>query len=127
MQLLTQYGDMAEIWFDGRMDHIPGFGELIQKAQPHAGYMGGTVAGGANVRWVGTESGRPNYPTWSTASAYAKSGAGMAGGAVFNPAETDTTLYATDHWFYSPLPQFKIRSLEQLQDVSTTRLARTAA
>ena len=115
--LLTRYGDLAEVWFDGGMDHLPGFSDLIRKAQPHAGYFGGTVAGGANVRWVGTESGTPAYPVWSTAATYAAAGAGTPGGAIFNPAEVDTTLYAIDHWFWSPSPGFKIRSLAELVDV----------
>lgn len=42
-QLLTQYGDMAEVWFDGGMSNIPGFGELISSAQPRAGYFNGQV------------------------------------------------------------------------------------
>ena len=57
---------MAEVWFDGGMDNMqtlpPGaFADLISSAQPHAGYFGGTVDGGANVRWVGTEDGTPAY------------------------------------------------------------------
>lgn len=116
-ELLENYGSLAEIWFDGGMDKIPGFGALLAKTQPDAVYFGGSAEVPNAVRWVGTESGLPPYPIWSTNSATNVVGAGSPTGAVFNPAETDTTFYSIDHWFWSPDPQFKIRDMAELRDV----------
>ena len=124
-QLLTNYGEQAEVWFDGGMSVIPGFADLVLEKQPHAVYLNGvappSTKGGRtnNVRWVGTESGTPAHPVWSTTGKYGEAGAGapFPQGAVFDPAEVDTTLYSIDHWFWSNLTQFKIRSLEELQNI----------
>lgn len=115
--LLENYGALAEVWFDGGMDHIPGFSALLAKAQPHAAYMGGAASTPNNVRWVGTESGLPAYPIWSTDNALATVGPGVPNGTLFNPAETDTTFYSTDHWFWSPDPRFEIREMKALKAI----------
>ena len=115
-ELWTKYGELSEIWFDGGCS-VPGISDeinsMLKELQPHAVYFGG-CAGQNNIRWVGTESGVPNYPIWSTADNCA-SGQGTATGNVFCPAETDTTLQQSDHWFWRP--NFPIRSLEELQEV----------
>lgn len=115
-ELWTNYGQLAEIWFDGGCS-VPGVSDEINSAlltlQPHAVYFGG-CAKQNNIRWIGTELGEPSYPIWST-SENCKSGVGTADGNVFCPAESDTTLQVSDHWFWRP--SFTIRSLQNLKTV----------
>ena len=115
-ELWANYGELAEIWFDGGCS-VPGISENISKLlaelQPHAVYFGGCAENNI-IRWVGTESGSPGYPIWSTATNCA-AGLGDPNGNVFCPAETDTTLQEFDHWFWRS--NFPIRSLEELQEV----------
>ena len=67
-ELWTQYGELVEIWFDG------GFGEafqsvmktLLAKHQAQAVAFQGYGVSSNPTRWVGTESGLPSYPLWST-------------------------------------------------------------
>jgi len=65
-ELLSNYGDIAEVWFDGAYttDHPydwPGFYRLVRKLQPNA-----VIAiCGPDVRWVGNESGLGRETEWS--------------------------------------------------------------
>lgn len=117
-ELWTNYGELSEIWFDGGC-LVPGInktiGELLLSLQPHAVYFQGCSDGHRNViRWVGTESGEPTYPIWST-SPDCSFGQGSPKGDYFCPAETDTTLQEADNWFWRP--DFPIRNLSVLQQV----------
>lgn len=68
-ELLTEYGEINEVWFDGA-NPKPGIDQtyderawfdLIRKLQPDA-----TIAvGGPDVRWVGNESGLARESEWS--------------------------------------------------------------
>ena len=115
-ELWSNYGKLSEIWFDGGFS-VPGITNeilsMLTDLQPQAVYFNG-VANENNIRWVGTESGEPGYPIWSTAVNCA-SGLGDPNGNVFCPAETDTTLQDFDQWFWRP--DFPIRNLSVLQQV----------
>ena len=115
-ELWTNYGQLLEIWFDGGCS-VPGISDnisqLLEELQPHAVYFGG-CAKQNNLRWVGTESGTPGYPLWSTSKG-CSAGLGSSDGDVFCPAESDTTLQDFDHWFWRP--GFPIRTLSDLQTV----------
>ena len=103
-ELWSKYGDLSELWFDGGcIDGLEkNISNLTAKLQPHAVYFGGCSETN-NIRWVGTESGEPSYPIWSTSMATVGGctyGSGISNGTVFCPAETDTTLQLFDKWFY---------------------------
>lgn len=70
-ELLTNYGKISEVWFDGACGEGPngkkqvydwaGYYELIRRLQPNA-----IIANvGPDVRWVGTESGYGRETEWS--------------------------------------------------------------
>ena len=69
-EILTQYGEIDEVWFDGAAGNTakqelfdyPAFYDLIGKLQP-----GAVVAvGGRDVRWVGNEAGVARANEWAT-------------------------------------------------------------
>lgn len=74
-ELLTNYGEVAEVWFDGACGEGPNgkkqiydwaaYYDLIRKLQP-----GAVIAVmGPDVRWVGTESGYGRETEWSVVPA----------------------------------------------------------
>ena len=100
IELWKKYaGQLSEIWFDGG-DDLPGVNDALAKYQPQAVYFGGSMPDN-NLRWVGTESGEPQYPVWSRDNP-GSYGTGRPDGTVFMPAESDTTLSTGDVWFWKP-------------------------
>jgi alpha-L-fucosidase len=76
-ELLTSYGEVSEVWFDGACGEGPNgkrqiydweaFYSLIRRLQP-----GAVISGmGPDVRWVGTESGYGRETEWSVLPANA--------------------------------------------------------
>lgn len=59
-ELLSGYGDLVEVWFDGAT--ATSVGDLLQKYQPHAAVFQGPSA---TIRWVGNEDGFAPYPCWN--------------------------------------------------------------
>ena len=115
-EIWSKYGHLAELWFDGGCS-VPGINDqiadLADELQPHAVYFGG-CARQNNLRWVGTESGLPGYPLWSTAKDCAM-GLGSPDENIFCPAESDTVLQEPHQWFYRK--GFGIHSLAELQQI----------
>ncbi len=70
-ELLTGYGEIAEVWFDGacgegpsgkrQVYDWPSYYKLVRELQPEAVIFGM----GPDVRWVGTESGYGRETEWS--------------------------------------------------------------
>ena len=71
-ELLTQYGDIFCVWFDGACGEgpngkkqeydFPRYIELIRKYQPNAVIFNDA---GPDVRWVGNEAGTARYAEWA--------------------------------------------------------------
>ncbi|WP_157007470.1 alpha-L-fucosidase [Agromyces laixinhei] len=68
-EVLTQYGQVDEVWFDGAQGNTgkqefydyPAFYDLISSLQPNAV----VAVGGRDVRWVGNEHGTARHDEWA--------------------------------------------------------------
>ncbi len=141
-ELLTQYGPVHEVWFDGA-NPDPSVAEtydygawydLIRKLQPQAVIMGK----GPDVRWVGTESGYGRTTEWSVVPLPAapqqfrwpdmhgdlggrdqlKPGAHL----WWYPAETNVTMLANGQWFWAR--DKRPRPVTQLVDIFYSSIGR---
>ena len=112
-ELLTNYGPIAEVWFDGacgegpngkrQVYDWPSYYALIRKLQPDA-----LIAiSGPDVRWVGNESGVARETEWSVQT--------RGGKAVWYPAECDVSI--RPGWFYHASQDGKVKSLDHLLDI----------
>ncbi|MDO3679053.1 alpha-L-fucosidase [Paenibacillus ehimensis] len=123
-ELLTQYGPLVEVWFDGagsegREYDWPRIIALVKRHQPDAMIFN---MGAPTIRWVGNEDGVAPYPCWNTAETARVS---MFTEAAVNwlpetpawlPAECDVPI-RRNHWFWHPDDEARLLSLEELMDV----------
>ncbi|MBI2297330.1 MAG: alpha-L-fucosidase, partial [Armatimonadetes bacterium] len=107
MELLGNYGEVAEVWFDGAgsQDH-PFDWERIHRViyhhQPDA-----VCFNGPDVRWVGNEDGLAPNPCWNVVD--------DAGTPVYRPAECDVPLRGG--WFWHPDNEATRKSPAHLWDI----------
>jgi alpha-L-fucosidase len=141
-ELLTRYGPINEVWFDGANGEGPNgkrqqydwprFFGLVRKLQPDA-VMFSDV--GPDVRWCGNETGTAGDPNWSTIDPDAvpypgapvpdikeKLQHGDPSGSVWRPAEVDVSI--RPGWFYHPAEDDRVRSVENLVDLYFTSVGR---
>ncbi|MCM3260653.1 alpha-L-fucosidase [Paenibacillus lautus] len=123
-ELLTGYGPLVEVWFDGAgsqgreydWNRIIG---LIDKYQPDAMVFN---MGRPTIRWVGNEDGVAPYPCWNTATTARESMftsdmmTWMEGTPAWVPAECDVPIRKR-HWFWHPDDEASLRSLEEVLDI----------
>jgi alpha-L-fucosidase len=143
-ELLTRYGDIAEVWFDGANGEGPNgkrqaydwprVWALVRRLQPNAVMFSDA---GPDVRWCGNENGSAGDPNWSTVDPGAvpypgASGSGVAAalqhgdpnGAVWRPAECDVSI--RKGWFYHPADDERVKSIDDLTDLYFTSVGRNA-
>ncbi|MDA7777804.1 alpha-L-fucosidase [Flavobacteriaceae bacterium] len=140
-ELLTNYGEIFEVWFDGanggdgyygganeerRVDKKsyydwPTTIELVRSLQPQAVIFSDA---GPDIRWVGNEKGYANETTWSPIfrdSVYAgmpdfqRFASGQENGTHWVPAETDVSI--RPGWYYHPEQDNQVKSLSKLVDI----------
>lgn len=129
-ELLTHYGEVAEVWFDGYkakdakpMEYdYPGYFQLVRALQPNAVIFSDI---GPDVRWVGNEKGNASETNWSTidikegmqpgAVSPAYLNRGDPDGSLWMPAETDVSI--RPGWFYNPAHNTRIKSGKELVDI----------
>jgi len=116
-EVLTQYGEVSEVWFDGSC--VIEVGDILGKYAPKAMVFQGPHA---TLRWPGNEKGIAPYPTWQAVKKKdALTGVSTGrhsdpDGDVWLPMEMDTTLL--DHkWFWAPNTDHMIKSLDQLMKI----------
>ncbi|NLC58746.1 MAG: alpha-L-fucosidase [Armatimonadetes bacterium] len=119
-ELLSNYGPVAEVWFDGacgegpngkRQEYDwPSYYAVIRKLQPDA-----LIAiCGPDVRWVGNEDGVARETEWSVQPAPVGSRSAIDGKAWY-PAECDVSI--RPGWFWHAHEDDKVKSLAHLMDI----------
>jgi len=131
-ELLTRYGPLAEIWFDGangegpngrkQLYDWPRFWGVVRRLQPNAVIFSDA---GPDVRWCGNESGQAGDPNWSTVDPSIVTVPGATGdavipslqhgdpnGGVWRPAEADVSI--RPGWFYHASEDARVRSADNL-------------
>ncbi len=141
-ELLTHYGRISEVWFDGangegpngkhQVYDWPRFFSLVHRLQPGAVIFSDA---GPDVRWCGNEMGVAGDPDWSTVDPAqvpypGASGPGVTGalqhgapaGSVWRPAEVDVSI--RPGWFYHPADDARVRTAENLVDLYFSSVGR---
>jgi alpha-L-fucosidase len=130
-ELLTNYGPIHEVWFDGacgegpngkkQVYDWPAYIEVVRRLQPAAVILSDA---GPDVRWVGNENGLAGETNWSTLRRneffpgtpdYGQLSAGHENGTHWVPAECDVSI--RPGWFYHAHEDDKVKSVEQLVDI----------
>lgn len=141
-ELLTNYGDVFEVWFDGANGGTGYYGganeerrvdkqsyydwqntyPIIRELQPDAVIFSDA---GPDVRWVGNEDGHAFRTMWSNLmrdSVYPgmpeysrKFASGQVDGTHWVPGETNVSI--RPGWYYHEYEDHKVRSLPQLVDM----------
>ncbi len=119
-ELLTEYGEVLEFWFDGAYGGPPGkehkydwlsYYEVIRKLQPNA-----LIAiCGPDIRWVGNEEGVAPETNWSVQEASHFHRLLGITGKVWYPAECDVSI--RPGWFWHAREDDKVKSVEHLLDI----------
>ena len=126
-ELMSRYGDLAIVWYDGGA-HGPELGgadilPIVEKYQKNILFYHNSQR--ADMRWGGTETGTVNYPCWGnypTKTTRVKkpnkpNRAGDPNGSYYIPAMSDAPLrgYNGRHeWFWEPGDEAHIFPLDNL-------------
>lgn len=139
-ELLTNYGPIHEVWFDGACAEGPngkkqvydwaGYIEVIRKLQPDAVIFSDA---GPDIRWVGNEKGFAGETNWSAlrrdefrpgTPKHKQLTEGHEDGTHWVPAECDVSI--RPGWFYHRDQDDKVKSLKQLVDIYYKSVGRNA-
>jgi alpha-L-fucosidase len=143
-ELLTRYGPLNEVWFDGANGEGPNGKRqvydwprtfaLVKRLQPDAVIFSDA---GPDVRWCGNEKGFGGDPNWSTVNPSRVPYPGADGphiisalqhgdrdGTVWRPAEADTSI--RPGWFYHPAQDDRVRTAENLVQLYIESVGRNA-
>ena len=137
-ELLTNYGDIFEVWFDGanggdgwygganetrKIDRTtyyewPETYRMIRELQPKA-LIWNDGSDRGDLRWVGTEAGNIGETNWSLLNdkgdvPYEQLHYGIENGNVWVPGETNTSI--RPGWFYHETEDAHVKSLSKLMD-----------
>jgi alpha-L-fucosidase len=141
-ELLTRYGPIAEVWFDGangegpngkrQIYDWPRFFGLVRQLQPNAVMFSDA---GPDVRWCGNEKGIAGDPNWSTVNPDVVTFPGADGpgvsdalqhgdpaGTVWRPAEVDVSI--RPGWFYHPAEDDRVRTVDNLESLYFSSVGR---
>ncbi|WP_321480513.1 alpha-L-fucosidase [uncultured Bacteroides sp.] len=140
-ELLTRYGDISEVWFDGanggdgwyggakevrKIDrktyyHFERAYKMVEELQPNAIIFSD---GGPGCRWIGNEMGFAGATNWAFLRSkevypgyekYPELQYGHADGDKWVPGECDVSIRLG--WFYHPSEDKSVKSIEQLVDL----------
>lgn len=129
-ELLTRYGPVAEIWFDGAkgedardMEYdFEAWWNLVRELQPGAVMFSDE---GPDVRWIGNEHGFAGETNWSKINrdsvTIGKAGqgpylnSGDPHGTDWIPGECNTSI--RPGWFYHPEEDDRVKSVQELVEI----------
>ncbi|MBU6410059.1 MAG: alpha-L-fucosidase [Verrucomicrobia bacterium] len=126
-ELLSHYGPVFEMWFDGNKANVADWGKviaLVRKLQPRAVVKQGPVLHPVreDIRWVGNEMARAPLENWSVYPAPDSLAAGnQSAKPIWFPLECDTMM--NGHWFWDTNPP---RSLATLLNYYYTSVGRNS-
>ncbi len=145
-ELLTGYGEMFEVWFDGANGGSGYYGgaretrnidadtyydwpntfKLIRRLQPNAVIWNE----GGDLRWIGTEKGFAGITNWCRYRANNHNADslrlhGVEDGEIWSPGECDVSI--RPGWFYHESEDTQVKSLRQLMDIYYQSVGRNAA
>ncbi len=149
-ELLTNYGDVFEMWFDGANGGDGYYGganetrkinsltyynwdetyKLIYSIAPKTLVWG---VGPSEARWIGNEEGRAGKTNWSLLRQkdelagkvhYSEFMSGHEDGEKWVPGEADVSI--RPGWFYHSVEDDKVRSLDEMVDIYYESIGRNA-
>jgi len=143
-ELLTQYGEVVEVWFDGANGEGPNgkrqtydwprIHATVRELQPNAVMFSDS---GPDVRWIGNETGSAGSTCWSTVdpARVPHPGAndpwtnealqqGDPYGEVWRPGETDVSI--RPGWFWHAAEDHRVRSGGNLMNLYFTSVGRNS-
>jgi len=149
-ELLTNYGDVFEVWFDGANGGTGYYGganenrsvdrktyydwpntyKIVRELQPYACMFSDA---GPDLRWVGNESGFAGKTNWSLlridefypgSPNYKELTSGQEDGTAWLPAEVDVSI--RPGWYYHKSEDHKVKTLPQLLDIYYHSVGRNA-
>ncbi len=150
-ELLTNYGAIFEVWFDGANGGTGYYGganeerkidnktyykwgtatKIIRQLQPEAVIFSD---GGPDIRWVGNEEGYANETNWSIMRRdeiypgwprYKELRSGHEDGTHWLPAEADVSI--RPGWYYHPAEDHQVKTLPHLLDIYYRSVGRNAS
>ncbi len=147
-ELLTNYGPVFEVWFDGANGGSGYYGgadetrtidrttyydwsntyKLVRKLQPEI-VIWNDGGDRADLRWVGTEAGFVGETNWSLLNGkgdveWDMLHCGLESGDSWVPAEVNTSI--RPEWFYHPSEDGKVKTVPQLMDLYYNSVGRNA-
>jgi alpha-L-fucosidase len=148
-ELLTNYGPIFEVWFDGANGGSGYYGganetrtidrttyydwkntyKLIHKLQPNC-VIWNDGGDRGDLRWVGTEEGIVGETNWSLLNAtgvvtWNMLHYGLENGNAWVPAEVNTSI--RPEWFYHPNEDSKVKTVPQLMDIYYNSIGRNGS
>jgi len=143
-ELLTRYGPIHEVWFDGangegptgrrQVYDWPRIWGTVRRLQPQAVIFSDA---GPDIRWIGNEVGVAGDTNWSTVDPAVVPYPGATGdgvtdmlqhgdphGTVWRPGETDVSI--RPGWFWHPSEDERVRGVDNLVDLYRTSVGRNS-
>lgn len=147
-EVLSNYGDVFEIWFDGANGGTGYYGganenrkidrttyydwqptyKMIRELQPNI-VIWNDGGDRADLRWVGTEGGWIGETNWSLLDStgevpFEMLHYGVENGNAWVPGEVNTSI--RPEWFYHPSEDTKVKTVPQLMDTYYNSIGRNA-
>ena len=143
-ELLTRYGPITEVWFDGANGEGPNgkrqvyawerIHRTVRRLQPEAVIFSDA---GPDVRWIGNEHGVAGDPNWGTVNPATVPYPGVSGpaveamlqhgdpdGSVWRPGEADVSI--RPGWFWHEAENDKVKSAGELTELYFMSVGRNA-